>query len=46
MVPTRDDIEALVIDLGETESSENLTCIGNRIGKVVRVWRRENQTIS
>ena len=35
---TREDIEARVMDVGETESSENLTWMGSSMGKVVKVW--------
>lgn len=41
---TREDIDALVIDLGGTPSSENSTWMGNSIGNVVRVWASANQT--
>ena len=43
-VPTREEIEARVMDFEEIEESENSTCIGNKIGKVVRVWANVNQT--
>lgn len=44
VVPTSEEIEARVMDFGEIESSENSTCIGNKMGKVVRVWTSANQT--
>ena len=43
-VPTSEEIEARVMDFEEIEESENSTCIGNKIGKVVRVWANVNQT--
>ena len=43
-VPTSEEIEARVMDFEEIEGSENSTCIGNKIGKVVRVWASVNQT--
>jgi hypothetical protein len=44
LVPTSEEIDARVMDFGEIEGSENSTCIGNKIGKVVRVWASVNQT--
>lgn len=41
---TRDDIEARVIDFGETALSENSRWMGNRMGKVVNVCNSVNQT--
>jgi hypothetical protein len=43
-VPTSEEIDARVMDFEEIEGSENSTCIGNKIGKVVRVWASVNQT--
>lgn len=43
-VSTREDMDARVIDFGETLLSENLTWIGNRIGMVVHVCSNVNQT--
>jgi len=36
-VLTSDEMDALVIDVGDTESSENRIWMGNRTGNVVRV---------
>lgn len=44
LVSTSEEIDARVMDFEEIEGSENSTCIGNRIGKVVRVWASVNQT--
>lgn len=46
VVLTRDDIEALVIDFGDTVSSANVMCMGNRSGHVVRVCVSANMTIN
>lgn len=43
-VPTKDDMDARVIDLGGISSPENSTCMGNKMGKVVSVCSKVNQT--
>ena len=43
-VPTREDMEALVIDFDEMEASEKSMWIGNRTRKVVRRCKTEYQT--
>ena len=43
-MPTREDMEALVIDLDEIEASEKSMWIGKRMGKVVRRCKKEYQT--
>lgn len=43
-VVTRDDIDARVMDLGETVASENSTWMGNRMGNVEIVCSKANQT--
>jgi len=43
-VPTREDMEALVIDLDEMEASEKSMWMGKRMGKVVRRCKKECQT--
>ena len=44
-VPASEDIEARVMDFRGMELSEKDTWMGKRMGKVVTVWSRENQTV-
>jgi hypothetical protein len=43
MVPTRDEMDARVMERWETESPEKWICMGRRMGTVVKVCSRANR---